>query len=105
MANYQYTAINDKGKQIKGSVEANSKESAVLSLKAEGKLPLKVVEENLLNKDISIGFSPRIKTKDIALFCRQFYSIISAGIPIIRALDMPGQQTPNKKLATAIIDL
>lgn len=105
MANYQYTAINDKGKQIKGSVEANSKESAVLSLKAEGKLPLKVVEENLLNKDISIGFSPRIKTKDIAVFCRQFYSIISAGIPIIRALDMLGEQTTNKKLAKAIIEV
>lgn len=105
MANYQYTAINDKGKQIKGSVEANSKESAVLSLKAEGKLPLKVVEENLLNKDISFEFSPRIKTKDIAVFCRQFYSIISAGIPIIRALDMLGEQTTNKKLAKAIIEV
>ncbi len=105
MANYQYTAINDKGKQIKGSVEANSKESAVLSLKAEGKLPLNVVEENLLNKDISFEFSPRIKTKDIAVFCRQFFSIISAGIPIIRALDMLGEQTTNKKLAKAIIEV
>lgn len=105
MANYQYTAINDKGKQIKGSIEASSKENAVSVLKQEGKLPLKVDEENIFNKELSFGFSSPVKTKDIAVFCRQFYSIIAAGIPIIRALDMLGEQTTNKKLAKAIIEV
>jgi len=105
MANFQYTAINDKGKQIKGSIEAVSKENAISSLKLEGKLPLKVVEENIFNKDVSFGISPPVKTKDIAVFCRQFYSIISAGIPILRALDMLGEQTTNKKLAKAIMEV
>ncbi len=105
MANYRYIAINLQGKQIKGSMEASSKENAIAALKLEGKLPLKVEEENIFNKDVSFGFNTTVKTKDIAVFCRQFYSIISAGIPIIRALDMLGEQTTNKKLAKAVVEV
>ena len=105
MAGYQYVAINDRGKQIKGVIEASTKEKAVLALKAEGKLPLKIEEQNMLNKDISFSIGGSVKTRDIAVFCRQFHSIIAAGITIIRALDMLSEQTNNKILRKAIYEV
>jgi type IV pilus assembly protein PilC len=86
-------------------IEAVSKEKAVVSLKAEGKLPLKLEEQNMLNKDISFSFGSPVKTRDIAVFCRQFHSIIAAGITIIRALDMLSEQTHNKTLKKAIFEV
>lgn len=105
MASYQYIAINEQGKQVKGSIEAATKEKAVVTLKAEGKLPLKIEEQNILNKDINFGISSSVKTRDIAVFCRQFHSIIAAGITIIRALDMLAEQTHNKTLRKAIFEV
>lgn len=105
MPSYQYTAINEKGKQIKGSIEAENKEKAIISLKAEGKLPLKIEEQNILNKDINFSLGSSVKTRDIAVFCRQFHSIISAGITILRALEMLAEQTNNKILRKAIFEI
>jgi len=103
MASYQYVAINASGKQIKGSMEANSKDKVTSSLKAEGKIPLKIEEQGLLSRDLNFHLGNPVKTKDIAVFCRQFHSIIAAGITIIRALDMLSEQTTNKVLRKAIL--
>jgi len=102
---YQYSAINDKGKQQKGTIEAANKEKAIISLKSEGKIPLKIEEENLLNKDLNFSIGASVKTRDIAVFCRQFHSVIAAGIPIVRALNMLSEQTHNKVLRKAIFEV
>lgn len=105
MASYQYIAVNERGKQIKGTMEANNKEKVVIALKAEGKIPIKITELGLLTKDINIHIGNPVKSRDIAVFCRQFHSIIAAGITIIRALEMLGEQTNNKVLRRAIYEV
>ena len=99
---YNYIAIDKNGKKIKKSLDASSVETAKSSLRGIGYTILEIKEQNVLNKDIEIPFLGRPTAKDMAVFCRQFVSIIRAGVPISSVLTMLGQQTDNKQLAAAI---
>lgn len=102
MTSYQYVAVDPTGKQKKGMIEANSPDHAISLLKSEGKVPLKVSEQNFLNKDLDIQIGNPVKPRDLAVFCRQFHSIVASGVTIIRALDMLSVQTSNKVLRKSI---
>ncbi len=103
MATYNYVVLNSRGKEQKGSLSADTREQAMTELKSSGSTVLSITEAGGLNKDINIGFlEKKPKPRDMAVFCRQFVSIIDAGVPVISAFDMLGEQTENKKLSTAI---
>ncbi|MHB8131452.1 MAG: type II secretion system F family protein [Mobilitalea sp.] len=102
MATYDYIYIDLKGKRKKGNMEVSDKDKLMSILKAEGKLLMKVSEQNLLNKDITLDFTKPVKSRDLAVFCRQLHSILTAGVTIINALDMLSNETENKALAKAI---
>ena len=99
---FNYVAINRSGKKIKDTLESPSLEQAKNSLRSTGYTIIEIAEQSLLNKDIEIGFLSRPKAKDMAIFCRQFVSILKAGVPISAVLSMLGQQTENKQLANAV---
>ncbi len=102
MPSYNYIAINRAGKKVKAAVEAASLETAKSSLRSTGYTILEIKEQTALNKDINIPFLGNPKAKDMAVFCRQFVSILRAGVPISQVLSMLGQQTENDKLSAAI---
>ena len=105
MPSYSYVAINRQGKQVKANVDAVSIEAAKNSLRAAGYSILEIKELSVLNKDIELPFLGNPTSKDMAIFCRQFQSILRAGVPVSNVLSMLGQQTENKKLADAIRDM
>ena len=103
MAEFLYQIIDKNGKNKKGSIEADSPERARAMLKAEGSTVMKLDEASLLNKDISFhGIKKKIKSRDLAVFCKQLKSILHAGISIIPALEMLSTQTNNKRLQESI---
>lgn len=102
MAKYDYLIIDQKGKEKKGSMEGPNVEKVTAALKAEGFIPLFVKEQTLLNKDIKINIGNGIKTRDISVFCRQFTGILAAGVTVINALQMLGEETENKVMKKAI---
>lgn len=105
MPSYSYIAISRAGKQVKDSVDASSLEAAKNSLRAAGYSILEIKELGILDKDIELPFLGNPKPKDMAIFCRQFQSILRAGVPVSNVLSMLGQQTENKKLAGAIREM
>ena len=105
MPSYSYIAINRAGKRIKDNVDASSVETAKNSLRAIGYTILEIKELNALNRDIELPFLGNPTSKDMAIFCRQFQSILRAGVPVSTVLSMLGQQTENKKLAAAIREM
>lgn len=102
MPSYQYVAVNRTGKRIRDSVEASSPDTAKNSLRAAGYTILELKEQNALNRDIELPFLGNPGAKHMAIFCRQFVSILRAGVPISTVLSMMGQQTENRKLASAV---
>lgn len=101
MATYEYTAVDRAGKQKKGTMEAQTEERVKDFLKSEGLIPITIKEQSILSKDINIG-GKKVKARDLSVFCRQFNSILNAGVTILNALNMLSEQTENKVLREAI---
>ncbi len=102
MASYGYEAINKMGKEVKGSMEADSLEQAREKLKQQGFIVISLKEESLLTKDINITFGKKISPRDMSVFCRQFVSMSRAGVSIMECLSLLREQTENEVLAKAI---
>lgn len=103
MAQYQYTAINSAGKQVKGSIEADNEAKAMELVKKEGMIPTKVESANALNKDVNLSFGKKkVKIRDLSVFCRQFVSMHRAGVTILESMRMLTEQTENPTLREAL---
>lgn len=105
MPGFNYTAIDRNGKRVRSSLDASSIETAKSSLRGAGYTILDIKEQTTLNRDIEIPFLGKPKAKDMAVFCRQFVSILRAGVSVASVLAMLGQQTGNKKLRAAIREM
>ena len=105
MPGFNYTAIDRNGKRVRSSLDASSIETAKSSLRGAGYTILDIKEQTTLNRDIEIPFLGNPKAKDMAVFCRQFVSILRAGVSVASVLSMLGQQTSNKKLRAAVREM
>lgn len=99
---YEYIAIEKNGKEKKGTVEAANEEMAAALAKGEGRLILSLKEQNIFSKDIHLSFLKAVKPRELSVFCRQFQSILAAGVTIISALEMLAEQTENKVFRQAL---
>ena len=102
MTDYVYTAVTKDGKKVKGTISANTQSRAMAMLREQGLVPTKVEQQTLLNKDLNISIGGGVKPRDLSVFCRQFQSILAAGVTIVEALGMLVDQTENKVFAKAI---
>lgn len=106
MESFSYKAVSAAGKDVKGSVEAESREEAARKIKEQGLVPVSIGKQGALDKDINIPIfkGKKIPARDMSVFCRQFASILKAGVSVINALEMLAEQTENKKLKEAIVN-
>ncbi len=103
MAQFSYQAVEKDGKTKKGNIEAESIDKARSLLRADNLTVIKIGEAGMLNKDINLSFGKKkLKPRDLSVFCRQFLSILKAGVSMIAALEMLSDQTENKILKAAI---
>ena len=65
---------------------------------------MSIAKQGALDKDVNVSFlgKKKIPARDMSVFCRQFSSILKAGVSVINALEMLSEQTENKKLQEAI---
>ncbi|MDY4792697.1 MAG: type II secretion system F family protein [Pararoseburia sp.] len=102
MAEFTYVAMNEAGKRVKGNVLAENETLALEKLRLQDLYPTKLVPANIFNKEIDISIGKVATSRDLSVFCRQFVSMLSAGITIVTALEMLADQTENKHLARAL---
>jgi type IV pilus assembly protein PilC len=99
-ATFEYKVRDKAGKLKTGTLDAESQAQVAQKLKQMGYAPLSVVEKNTgLNKEISFGGKKKVKLKDLAVFSRQFATMINSGLSLLRALNILAEQTENKELA------
>lgn len=101
MSTYVYKVINSDGKEKKGTIDSESKQKAMSLLKSQGNTIISVEEGSALNKEITIG-RKKVKSRDLSVFCRQFNSLLSAGVGVVPSLHMLAEQTENKTMKAAI---
>lgn len=105
MAVYKYKVVDASGKNKKGEIEAQSQEQAMNKLKADGFTVVACDEAGAMDKDIQINIKKKIKPRDLSVFCKQFGSILNAGVTIITALEMMSDQMDNKTLQGILRDV
>ncbi|UQX89550.1 type II secretion system F family protein [Jatrophihabitans telluris] len=101
---FSYEAMDRSGTMLKGKIESETAEAAAQSLTAQKLIPLSVEGAGSgLNKDLKLpGFGGRTSLKDLAVFSRQFASMTSSGLTLLRALNILEEQTTKPKLKDAI---
>lgn len=104
MPTYQYKAIDAAGKKVQDICNAHTRDEVLKMIKENRGYPIEI-KEIVEAKDVGslslFRFSP-VKLKDIAVFCRQFYTMLHAGVPIISCLDILRLQTENKRFKKII---
>ena len=102
---FAYKVRDPQGKLISGTLEAESVAFVAGKLRQMGFVPVSIEsnDRKAIARDIRIpGFSGRIKLKDVAVFSRQFATMINSGLTLLRALSILSDQTTNKELARII---
>jgi type IV pilus assembly protein PilC len=99
---YEYKALNKAGERIDGRYNAQNRNDILQMLRKNQYHPV-LINEVAEGTDLrKIAIFNKVKTKDIAVFARQFYAMLNAGITIIQCLDILRQQTENKSLKEVI---
>jgi type IV pilus assembly protein PilC len=104
---YKYQVRDRAGKLVTGELQAETETALVQRLKSMGYAPVSIEKGNTgLQKELKIpGFGGRVKLKDLAIFARQFATMINSGLSLMRALSILSEQTENPVLANLITEV
>ena len=102
---YTYKVKDKSGKLHDGEMQASSQAAVAKALRERGFVPVSVDEQkaSALQMEIKIpGLSGRIKVKEVAIFSRQFATMINSGLSLLRSLTILAEQTPNRAFKDVI---
>ncbi len=102
MSTYTFKAMDLGGAQMRGQVDADSKQAVSDQLRARGLVILEIAEKHS-SRELNITLFERITLSDLAIFSRQLATMVSSGMTILRALYVLEEQTETKKLKAVII--
>jgi len=131
MPKYNYVAMDQRGKETKGTLEVASQNEAIGRVKEMGLFPTKIVEvekvkeksdkkaktagkagkpggkkRGQINLNFKIpGLSGRVKSKVLTTFTRQLATLVDAGLPLLRGLRVLEKQERNATLKSIIGEL
>ena len=97
MKTFKYRAMKSDGTKVEGRYECLSRDDVISMITSSGYYPLKI-EEIIQSKPIEFKAFDRVTTKDLAVFCRQFYTMLEAGVTIINCIEILSTELPNRKL-------
>ncbi len=105
MATFDYRARDKNGKIISATMEAASEDALITKLKDQDLFVLEIKkyrEEKVKGTKRSFSFFNRIKPRDLAIFTRQFATLITSGMSLIESLVVLERQTVNPKFVEVI---
>ena len=107
MPMFKYQAKDRQGKLHQGVVEAMNQAAAADSILKRDFIPMSIVETKDSGDafDVMQYFDPKVGLDEQIVFCRQMYSLLKAGIPIIRAIVCLADTTTHKRFSEALNDL
>jgi type IV pilus assembly protein PilC len=103
MPTFRYTALDQGGEEVTGTLEASGEDAVVSRLKEQGYRPVDIQEqgESFLSQLPFLGGSP-ISGEERAVFTRQLATLLDAGLPLLRAVKVLEEQTENEQFQAAL---
>ncbi|NLB65141.1 MAG: type II secretion system F family protein [Lentisphaerae bacterium] len=122
MAQFKFTALDAKGKEVQGEIEADNQAAALARIRENRLFPTKVEEvaaaggktlakkgapKGALQMEIRMPKFLRggVKTKQLVTFTRQLSTLVNAGLPLMRAMRVLRNQEKNPTLRDALAEM
>ena len=122
MARFKYVALDSKGKEVHGEIDANTQQLAIARIRERQLFPTKVLvvggggggasarrgkaKGGAMQMEIRLPkFFYRVKTKELTTFTRQLSTLVNAGLPLMRALRVLQRQEKNPALKEAVVQM
>src|SRR5438067_10662878 len=124
MARFNYVALDARGQEASGLLEATSSNAAISQLRQAGYFPTSVIEEAIISPDgkearrrtptaarmtkprakksIVLFQRRKVKSKILMIFTRQLATLIDSGLPLLRSLNVLANQERDKVLKNTI---
>ncbi|MDD4117292.1 MAG: type II secretion system F family protein [Opitutae bacterium] len=119
MARFKFTALDSKGKEVHGEIDADNQSAAVARIREKQYFPTKVEElaggggaparkgaapKGALQMEIKMPkfLQGGVKTKQLVTFTRQLSTLVNAGLPLMRAMRVLQRQEKNVALRDAV---
>ena len=100
---YAFKVRTAEGRVVEGTMDAEGESAVATRLRSQGLIPLTINKEQAskMKKELHI-FPEKVKLKDVAVFSRQFSTMIGSGLSLLRTLNILSEQTENPLLAKTI---
>ena len=110
MAAFEYTALDEKGREKKGVIEGDTARQVRQSLREKGMMPLQIEtaanqEKKQQAQPVRMSSRRGISATDLALFTRQLATLVRAALPLDEALSAVGQQTEKPRIKSMVFAL
>jgi type IV pilus assembly protein PilC len=104
---FQYSVRDRSGKLVNGKMDGDSQAAVVQKLKGMGYAPVSISASNAgVQREIKLpSLGAKVKLKDLAVFSRQFATMINSGLSLLRALSILEEQTESKELAKILTEV
>lgn len=104
MSTFTYIATNNRGDLVNGELEATDRSAALSAISKQDLRPINIKEGSKKTKSSSFSLlgGNKVKSDDIVMFTRQLSAMVSAGVPILRALSSQKDHTESKVLGTIL---
>lgn len=101
---YVCKEIDMSGRVIEGTYRADNQDELIRMIRAKGHTPVKIQVEGEKGQDVTdlSIFNPKVKAKDLAIFCKQLHTMLFAGMPLLSALEVLQSQSENKTLKATV---
>ena len=104
MASFQYSAQNAEGRIVTGSVEAVTRDAALAAITKQKLKPVSIAESKE-SKGFKLPIGNKVKSTDLVIFTRQLSTMVSAGVPLLRALTTLGEQSESPALRKTLTQI
>ena len=107
-ATFEYAVRDRSGKIVTGKIDADSPASVATKLKSMGYAPMKIseVKNSGLQMELKLPkIGAKVKLKELAVFSRQFATMINSGLSLLRAMSILEEQQPNKFFASVLTEV
>ncbi len=107
MASFAYSAVNQKGDHISGTIDATDRSVAIKTLTTQGLRPLSVKEasDSPTVGVLKLFGGGKIKNDHIVIFTRELSAMVGAGVPILKALSSLHDHSENQALKKVLVGI
>ena len=101
-ANFFWEGTDKRGARVKGKTTASNEAAVKADLRRQGIMPIRIRKESIFS---AMGRGKKIKSGDIAFFTRQLATMMTAGVPLVQAIDIIGRGHANPRMRDMVLGI